>query len=849
MCIRSVLLFPVLAAAAAAAEWDRFDVRFQDTPDPWNTAGQGMTASFVASPEEAGTSFLSLSDSAAYGQAVMPGRIPVQGLMEVRASARVRHVEGEGAKGVIDLLGYDDEGQRLQYRIVIGETTNREWEVVTNTFTVPPGTAELELRFCPAWPREPGVKRPGTSHLAWVTFERLSIAAPPPSYMADVATVRLPDLGDYVPPPWTPVRADQGSVSCWGRDHYWRSGPFPARIVSQGADLLAAPIEVRWTGEGGESGEVGVGSWQIDSLRRSQAVRSAQCTGGCTGSVRVTTDYDGTSRFDLDLDFGPRRLKTLDLVVPLRADVGRFLHYDYGIGAWVRPFPWSGALAEKGSRFGSAFLPFVWLGNDDIGFCVFTESDEAWELDDPARAVEIFAEEDQVLLVFHLVARKEPVRLPARSYTFGLEATPQRPLPPNFRQMHIVHYPGYFGVWKGREPVSLLKRLNLAEVAAAGARYVGLHAWWADRVCGFEPAVEDDFRAFMAEADRLGIRVQTYLAFMLASKVSLHEQVDGRSWLKIPSYGAWNADAADRYRGFNTCPRSSYSKLLVQGALHTAERYGVSGVYWDNHPSMCKNPDHGCGYQTNDAAGRVLRRPTCAMWSARALIKEVYERLKHRDPDAFMTVHLSWFPHPYLMFADTLLTGEGFAREEAIRARLKNESSDIVPLSAFRAELAGTKFGLKTCFCLYESPQYLPPSLVAGECFIHDIDVRKFDKVGWAAPVWQAFDRFETSRSTFVGYWRLEGKAFAPGMIKTSAYVRHEEALLVVANLTREPGETTVNLQSVLPERGMTAGFVARDAVQGDDVPVQDGQIRLQLAEDQYRLVHVGMAGSTTPEP
>ena len=401
--------------------------------------------------------------------------------------------------------------------------------------------------------------------------------------------------------------------------------------------------------------------------------------------------------------------------------------------------------------------------------------------------------------------------------------------------MHIVHVPGYFGLWKGRAPTSLLKRIDLAEMKRAGARYLGLHIWWADRVCGFRPGVADDFHAFVQEADRLGIKVQTYLAFMLASKTTIHEIAGARSWLKLPTYGAWNSSAVDPYRGFNTCPRSDYSQLLVRGALQMTERYGISGVYWDNHPAMCKNAAHGCGY---DAVvdGKKVRKPTCAMWSARALLKEVYERLKRRDSEAFITAHLSWFPHPYLMFADTLLTGEGFAREQAIRARLGNEDASRVPLSAFRAELMGNKFGLKTCYCLYESHGHLPRSLVAGQCFLHDIDVRKFDNLGWISPIWQAFDTFHTSSARFLGYWELEGKAFPPGMIKTSAYVRDQEALLVAANLTRADGEIAIDLTQVLPTHGRLA---ARDVLRDEELGAMDGRLRVRLMKDEYALVQV----------
>jgi len=822
-----------LHAAASDADWERFEVRFAEAPAPWRTGGRKVTAEFPPDPDAPGARFLSVTDPRGYGQAVCPERIPVRAMMEIRAVAVVRCAGGEGGKAVVDLQGYDDADQRLHYRIVIGETTESGWTELSETFTAPPGTAYLKLRFCPAWPRQPGKPANGTALLRSVIFERVPQPEPTRTYVSDVAARDLADLGDYVPPPWTPVVLGQdGRVGCWGREYVWGGGPFPARVSSRGRDLLAAPIALRWRAE--SAGEVRAGEWRTDLAGRSRVVRSARLSGGCSGKAVVTVEYDGAVRVDLDLDFGETALSGLDLVVPLRTEAAGFLHYDHGIGAWIRPFPWSGALAEKGERFSSKFLPFLWLGDDDVGLCLFTESDRDWLPHDDESAVEIVRAPGQVRLVLHLVRAEAPVAVGRRRYTFGLEATPVRPLPPDFRQTHIVHIPGYFGVWKGRKPGSLLERVNLAEVKKAGVGCLGLHAWWADRVCGFRPAWEEDFRAFMQEADRVGIKVQTYLAFMLASKTTFREIEGAESWLKIPSYGAWNASSAEPYRGFNTCPESGYSQFLVRGALAMAERYGISGVYWDNHPAMCKNAAHGCGYEAA-AGARTVRRPTCAMWSARRLLKEVYERLKRRDPNAFVSVHFSWFPHPYLMFADTLLTGEGVGKKK--NNQLVNGGEvDRIPLSAFRAELRGTKFGLKTCFCLYESQPYLPASLVAGECFLHDVDVRKFDKIGWIAPVWRAFDEFNTSSARFVGYWDLEGKAFPAGMIKTSAYVREAEALLVAANLTRADGETVIDLKAVLPN---AVRFLVRDVLKGADVPVTDGRARVVLPKDEYALLRV----------
>ena len=119
----------------------------------------------------------------------------------------------------------------------------------------------------------------------------------------------------------------------------------------------------------------------------------------------------------------PNPLTGLVLEIPLAAKYARLLwHNRYPGSRWDEQKP--GLLPEDG--FTGAFLPALWLGDEDSGLQWFAESDAGWHLSQPDRAVEIVRDGDRVILRVQMIDAPTDVGK-SMSGSFGLQATPVKP--------------------------------------------------------------------------------------------------------------------------------------------------------------------------------------------------------------------------------------------------------------------------------------------------------------------------------------------------------------------------------------------------------------------------------------
>ncbi len=244
-------------------------------------------------------------------------------------------------------------------------------------------------------------------------------------------------ISDELPAPWTPVAAAGGSLSCWGRDYDFADQALPARIVTAGEQVLAAPIRVRVTAGGTEQ------VWQPAQLRWTE--RSPTVASGHTSAkaarvqmqVDVALEFDGMMLLGLTVTPEPgTALDELILEIPIKPAHATYLH--------ACDASWGRSVAEALPADGWAhdFMPFVWLGDEERGLQWFCESDEGWRPGDPQRALTIDREDDRVVLRANMLQR--PLQ-PGQPFTtsFGLQATPVKPLPPEHREWHITHGASY----------------------------------------------------------------------------------------------------------------------------------------------------------------------------------------------------------------------------------------------------------------------------------------------------------------------------------------------------------------------------------------------------------------------
>lgn len=245
-------------------------------------------------------------------------------------------------------------------------------------------------------------------------------------------------LGEEVLAPWTPVQAKGRVVNVWGRSYEFDGLPLPCTIRTAGASILAEPLRVvavvngspqEWKARHTSVSNRQPAAATIRTFAESEALNLA---------ATVRTEYDGMVRSDLVIE--PRQpvaIDSLALEVPLKAEHARYLYHFPG--RWGSAYN-AGALPREG--FTSAFRPFVWLGDEDRGLAWFAESDQGFFPLDADDVIEIRRAGDQVLLRIRIIGAARQVTEPLR-YTFGMQATPVKPLKPDVWDFRICHHGGY----------------------------------------------------------------------------------------------------------------------------------------------------------------------------------------------------------------------------------------------------------------------------------------------------------------------------------------------------------------------------------------------------------------------
>ncbi len=224
-----------------------------------------------------------------------------------------------------------------------------------------------------------------------------------------------------VPNTWTPVEVTGGDIGVWGRVYRHQGHAMPRQIVNQDAEMLAAAPTLRLRAAGEE-----VDLSEVDAEVTNTAAVAAEMTatgsaGALAAQIDVRTEFDGMQRYDLTLTpDGEAPLDQLVLEIPVKRDFARFLLPSSGRFSKARRMadgPWS-----------SAFMPQVWVGNDDMGLAWFAESDQYWAPKDDSQMLEVVPDGDVVRLRANMIRETVTVSEPV-TITFGLIATPVKEVP------------------------------------------------------------------------------------------------------------------------------------------------------------------------------------------------------------------------------------------------------------------------------------------------------------------------------------------------------------------------------------------------------------------------------------
>jgi len=642
-------------------------------------------------------------------------------------------------------------------------------------------------------------------------------------------------------------------VDVVGRTYEFRGeGAMPAAIRTAGKDILAGPVKVMGSIHGNPI------EWkeQYLSLLENNGRHAVLCgtleTTGVIISVSAKVEYDGMIRFDMaitpylsnfrkgaELAAG---LERLWVEIPIRPEYATLYTYwpldTGGVVSTMAPVN-SGAIPPGGLAF--PFKPFLWLGWEEGGLTWFAESDNGWQPADLSRALEVVREAGRVTLRLRLLD-SQPLAWhgnadswykpnPPVTVSFGLQATPVKPVVTDLLAWRIVHINYY-------EPLDHLRieehptskdnpQPILERVVESGANVMVLHEAWNSIQNYWVNDKADAIKTTVAACHKRGLKIIPYFGYELSTLApewaELHDRVliknsDGRyrgGWQRWPPQ-----------RDYMVCYGSEWQERWLNGIAWMMDEYGFDGLYLDGTtmPSSCANQTHGCGYRTAD--GTV--RETFPIFAVRTMMERLYGIVTARG--GIITAHQSsCCLTPTLQYCHTYWDGEH------IGGAFKPGEDGGFPLDVFRAEFMGHNFGIPAEFLSY-SPQSLAFTL------LHNVPVRpgKGELLDVVASVWKAFGAFGTSRATWFPYWRNAHLVKADSSnVHVSAYARGGRLLLVVANLAKDTS-ADARIKLVPGEAGRSGSFKsARDAMTGAPLPVKANSLSVSCEAMGWKLIEV----------
>jgi hypothetical protein len=573
---------------------------------------------------------------------------------------------------------------------------------------------------------------------------------------------------DKPPPPFTPITRAGQTVRVIGREQTVGSAGLFDSINVLGETILAAPVRIDLTRDGQRQrftagraprfGEVNAmeGNWQAEAA---------------AGAVRLRTkakmEYDGMTRFELTFEAArPTTVDGLEVVIPLKAEYGRYLHA-LPLGGDFRNYEVSvrlanrdGLLWDSASGFGKRpivrptvgnFVPQIWLGDELRGLVWFADSDKGWVPNNERPAITITREGKQVLLRLHLISARFALDAP-RTVVFGLLPTPPKPLPENYR------------IWnKG----------NNQEVGRIGGPLTSTDAFRPWIMAPRESAMNYwpwGYRwEHVEEAVKLERQRRPNDALMLYAD---------KPWVargRDAEYFAWEWYASDVRRPSAVYPPTQVA-MLTWYWNEFVRRDVYDGIYIDDvFPTPNFNTVTGSAYKLPD--GRI--QPAVSFFGFREYVKRLREVMHANGKIPMITFHMtSTLIIPVCSFVDLAWDGEDSQRFRDKR----NTFLDVWPIERYMNLSIPQRTGMISQYMFkgaYSTAADRDPeriyrlhrSVTAGQ-LLHDVSEagQQMRSRGASQRMTALIDSYAAPGVTFHGYWTNQD------MVSVEALLDHKLA-------------------------------------------------------------------------
>jgi hypothetical protein len=421
---------------------------------------------------------------------------------------------------------------------------------------------------------------------------------------------------------------------------------------------------------------------------------------------------------------------------------------------------------------------------------------------------------------------------------FGIQATPTRPMPKNWRSYQIN----------------------------SGTNHnIRLYEDRVTRLFNVPVPVRPYAKSNIAAWRKKGVNALPYLAFLCVSPFTDEYRWYASSWSRPSDRGKPRFQPASYEEHVYICPHApGFSEYYLDALDRMIDEMDCSGLYFDYmQPTVyrCMGWSHGCGWHDNKKTARSSIR----LRASRELAKRIYVLLKQKRPEGLVVFHNSGGICPPIHgFCDITWNGE-----QTAHAILKQNLSyqNIFELDKYRVEQRHEPWGVVVCFL----PQFLR-SLQLWEPNRYG----DYGKIGWKGMV-AGFEKNPASHaatwhlagltllhdSMFSGDWGMGKRLrdvrtlmselgwddsvefhgyFKPGNpfrivapesspVLLSSYKAAKGFLLVAFNDTNQPQEVSIRLPETVRSEQV------KDGISGQPIAVEQQKLTLRIAAKQPALV------------
>lgn len=591
--------------------------------------------------------------------------------------------------------------------------------------------------------------------------------------------------------PFIPLRVETQelchTVNVVGRSYTFGADGMIKSIIANGQELLAEPMRLVMV----EDGEVSVfddnytDNESESFIQRRSDEEAVIC--GCKQSERFLVDFCNTVRYDgnIDIDlklmtkgktvsqvFGVSEFKEIEykldkmwLEIPLKKEIAQLYHMYprsdiYLSDSSVIEFSATssgGKIPELDSHF--PFKALLWLGNDEKGLGLFSESYKNWQINDTNKAIEIVHDEDNVILRVHLLDSHptswkgelkngynifKPVE-----FHLGFTATPVKPFPKNPYVHKALHIDCGIKI-KGNYMDFFAAENRFERLVEKGVDTLILHEKWNKSQNWYELSeyTAKQISYIVDECHKRNIKVLAYFGYELSTMASVWTELNNKVVNKLQNQdtnpGWWRVPFQKDYR---VCYNSEYADLFVNGVAKIMDNYNLDGVYLDGtaNPNLCYNTEHGCGWY--DENGNL--QGTHPIKAISKMMEKLYKTVKSRD--GYINHHCyscnNFTAFPYI---DQIWLGEN------LQFKLNKGSTEDMDLDYFRAEYNGRNMGVPAEFIAYENRPYWTFEQALSCSLLFGMLPRPNDinfPLEFMSGVWKILDKFPIEKSKWMPYF------------------------------------------------------------------------------------------------